>query len=117
MLKHLKELGLEKHDPIGSVEGSPPSTDGGRRAGPELQDQHRQGGPAKSKPTVTWADLSDDEQVRGANQGSWRGEQALRSLACDTVLVRKVPNPRVSKAPASWADGEAAHMGALKDQT
>ena len=63
MFKHLKELGLEKRDPTGSVEGSPPRTDKGRRAGLAFQDQHRQGGPVKSKPTVTWADLSDDEQL------------------------------------------------------
>jgi hypothetical protein len=145
MFKHLKELGLEKHDTdgpsgnlyvapnpelfiakgealrgetsAGSVEGSPPSTDEGRRAGPALQDQHRQGGPAKSKPIVAWADLSDGEQLRGVNQGSWRGEQPPKSLACETVLLRKVPKPRVLKGPARWADGEAAHMGALKDQT
>ena len=69
-----------------------------------------------SKLTVTWSDLSNDEQLRGANQGSWRGEEAPRSLACDTVLVRKVPKPRVSKGPARWADGEAEHMGVLKNQ-
>ena len=66
------------------------------------------------KPTVTWAELSDDEQVRGANQGSWRGEPAPRSLACDTVLVRKHPK---LKGPASWTDGEAEHTDALMSQT
>ena len=75
MFKHLKEQGLEEHDPIGFVEGSSPSTDEGRQARLALQHQHRQGGPAKSKPTVTWAELSDDKQLRRANQGSWRGEE------------------------------------------
>ena len=118
MFKHLKKLGSEKHDLIWSVEGSPPSTDEGRRAGPALQDQHRQGGPANSKPTVTWADLSDDEQLRGANHGSWKSERVPNSLACDTV---RRPRPEdvalsVKRGPANWADEEAAHMGALKDR-
>ena len=47
----------------GSVEGSPPSTDEGRRVEPVLQDQHKQGGSTEPKPIrqVNWADMSDEE--------------------------------------------------------
>ena len=38
----------EPHD--GSIAGSPPSADDDRRVGPAVNDQHKQGGPTKSKP-------------------------------------------------------------------
>ena len=60
--------------------------------------------------------MSDDEQLQGANNGSWKGKEAPRSLACDTVVMRRVPKPRVSATGASWTDEDAADMDALKDQ-
>ena len=44
----LEEEEAERH--LRSVEGSPPSTDDDRRVGPADSDDHKQGGPTKSKP-------------------------------------------------------------------
>ena len=47
-----------------SVEGSPPSTDEGRRVEPELQDEHTQGGSTEPKLVrqVSWADMLEEEE-------------------------------------------------------
>ena len=88
LFRHLKKFGLNHRDPNGSVEELPPSTDDGRQAGPVLHDHHRQGGPAKSKPRVQWADMASDEEEERA-------------------VVRT----------ARWDDGEVRDLDMLSSQT
>ena len=90
-----------------SVEGSPPSTDDGRRVEPALHDDHRQGGSTEPKLVrhVSWADMSEDESEETKLRRDIEKDMFIKTKKA-LMEIRKSSGSgvRQNRWPAHWKD-------------